>query len=49
MGAPGISIRDRDIARTRRRRRITGALYVLACLLPAGTFLVFILTHGSAP
>jgi len=34
--------RDRAIAFDRRRRRIAGALYALACLLPAGTFAAFI-------
>lgn len=48
MKPASLSVHDRDIARIRRKRLLVGALYVLACLLPAGTFLVFILTQGSA-
>lgn len=37
------STRDRDLVKIRRRQRFAGALYVLACLLPAGTFAAIIL------
>lgn len=34
--------RDSAITLDRRRRMVGGALYALACLVPAGTFAAFI-------
>lgn len=48
MRPASLSAHDRDIARIRRKRLMAGALYLLACLLPAGMFLTFILIYGSA-
>lgn len=48
MKPAGASPRDRDLSRIRRKRLFAGLLYLLACALPAGSFLFFILTYGSA-